>query len=141
MQRTVEVNSESIKRMIENQGFKQVDVSRMLGMKDNTLSASLSSGRMNIETLERLAIFLRVPKETLLPVETQERQDKEAPADAVKESTVQALFMAVKQLHQAVSELSDEVSVIKTQDKNYYVATSKILEKMFNQIRYDPTRK
>ena len=141
MQRTVEVNSESIKRMLENQGFKQIEVSRMLGMKDNALSASLSSGRMNIETLERLAIFLRVPKETLLPVETQEKQEKEAPADTVKESTVQALFMAVKQLHQAVSELSDEVAVIKTQDKNYYAATSKILEKMFNQIRYDPTRK
>ena len=134
----VQVNAESIKRALQTTGLTQVETSRLLGLKENYMSATLATGKLPQSVVERLAIFLRVPVETLyLP---EEKEQPKAPEDAAKESTLQALILAVKQLTDTVTIMSDEISAMKTQDKNYYVATTKTLEKLFNQVRYDPTK-
>ena len=137
--KSAQVNTESIKRMIDNLGYTQVEVSRTMGLKDNSLSAMLSAGRITSENLERLAIFLRVPKETLIIPEAGEKES--APVtDGAKESTLQAVLLSLTQLQKSVAEMADELTAMKTCEKNYFVNTAKWQDKLFNQIRYDPTK-
>lgn len=147
-EKAVEVNAESIKRMIATTGATQSEVSRILGFADRYLPNALSVGKMALPTIEKLAIYLRVPAETLYTPETEEK------GNDVKEETMQAVLLSMKQLHDAMKQLhdavkqltesveimSDEVSAMKADAKNYHVNTSKTLEKIFNQVRYDPTK-
>lgn len=140
MGKSERINAESIKRMIENLGFKQVEVSRMMGLKDNSLSAMLSAGTITSENLERLAIFLRVPKETLISQEGGEKKEPAPVTDGAKESTLQTVLLSLTQLQKSMTELADEITAMRTCQKNYFVNTAKWQDKLFNQIRYDPTK-
>lgn len=143
-EKAVAVNPESIKRMIATTGATQSEVSRLLGFAEAYISNALNTGKMPMSTIEKLAIFLRVPVETLF---VPEKEEKEVNADLVKEETVQAVLLsmnqlrdAIKQLTESVEIMSDEISAMKADAKNYHVNTSKILEKISNQVRYGPTK-
>lgn len=137
----VPVNSESIKRAIRTTSATLAETSRLLGLNENYLSATLATNKLPASVVERLAIFLRVPVDTLyLPEEKKEEPAAKLPEDMAKDSTVQALLLCVQQLAKEVTEMSDELTAMRTQQKNFYVATTKVLEKLFNQMRYDPTK-
>ena len=141
-EKAVAVNFESIKRMIATTGATQSEVSRILGFADAYISNALNAGRMPMSTIEKLAIYLRVPAETLYTAE----EEKET-MNGVKEETVQAVLLSMNQIRDAIKKLtesveimSDEISAMKADAKNYHVNTSKVLEKIFNQVRYDPAK-
>ena len=141
-EKTVPVNADSIRRSLQAIGMTQAEASRIMGLTDNYLSASLSIGKLPESVVERLAIFLRVPADTLLPVEERKPEKPSGgvtlPDDMAKESTLQALLYGLSQLTKAVNELADTVAVMKSNEKNYYAATAKWQERMFNQIKYRP---
>lgn len=141
-EKLVPVNADSIKRSLAAIGSSQAEVSRILGLQGNYLSATLSTGKLPESVVERMAIFLRVPADTLYLPEAK-KEEKPAggvklPEDMAKDSTVQALLLAVAQLEKTVKELSEDVAVMRANEKNYYVATAKWQEKLFNQIKYRP---
>ena len=141
-EKTVPVNADSIKRSLQAIGVTQAEASRIMGLTDNYLSASLSNEKLPESVVERLAIFLRVPADTLLPVEEKKPEKPSGgvtlPDDMAKDSTVQALLLAVTQLAKTVNEMADTLACMKSNEKNYYVATAKWQEKLFNQIKYRP---
>ena len=141
-ERLVPVNADSIKRALQAIGATQVEASRILGLSDNYFSATLSTGKLPGSVVERLAIYLRVPADTLyLPEEKKPEKPSGGvtlPDDMAKDSTVQALLLAVSQLTKTVNELSDTLACMKSNEKNYYVATAKWQERLFNQIKYRP---
>lgn len=137
----IPVNADSIKRLIKTTGASIAETSRLLGLNENYLSATLATERLPESVVERLAIFLRVPPDTLfIPKADKPATEVKLPDDVAKDSTIQALLLCVQQLAKEVTEMSDEMTAIRTQEKNFYVATSKLLEKLFNQMRYDPTK-
>lgn len=141
----IPVNEERIRKQIGELGLSLSDMDRLLGLRKNTISASFNRGLMNTEVVTKLALYLRMPEDTLIAKPEEEKpKEVQAPQNTEKiEKWLEQLVIVMTDTNQKLGTLTElvrgniaEKKELDEKTQNHYVGVNQWMNKIYNALKY-----